>query len=357
MQGKALAARHHVQLVRSVGHLGRRVGHSRRVPHRRFQHRRRQRTARADRQEAARVRENNDMAQARLLVIYKVDVPGGIQSLATFRIENRSKDVFFDVSVPFVDSPYGADGGIERRTPDLVEAQNRLHEFIPTAELLMPYRSSTDHEAWFTLVTMHTSDWRGVKFAVEYTDSGGRRWRQSLGGSIQPIYTTEAIPVREADRFQPRQQIRRLSAVEAWRHGGRFAEGVIPPESDEDFLEALEVRTVVTWRRIELVGDPVATSSAETPGEVEVTVKFAPSGPPFWKDHFSNKLDEFGFRFTQGNSGGQGETQTLRCPEDMAARVNELLTEAIEYANDAFEGHELAAARRAIAARNAGRNQ
>jgi hypothetical protein len=30
------------------------------------------------------------MAHARLLVIYKVDLPGGIQSLANFRIENRS---------------------------------------------------------------------------------------------------------------------------------------------------------------------------------------------------------------------------------------------------------------------------
>lgn len=310
--------------------------------------------ARADRQEAARIRENNDMAQARLLVIYKVDMPGGIQSLATFRIENRSKDVFFDVSVPFVDSPHGAASGIERRTPHLVEAQNRLHEFIPTAELLMPYRSSTDHETWFTLVTVHTSDWRRIKFAVDYTDSGGRRWRQPLGGNIQPIYTTEAIPVREADRFQPRQQIRRLSNVEAWRSGGRFAKGVIPPEEDEEFLETLEVPTVVMWKRIELVGEPVVVLSKDTPGEAEVTVKFAPSGPPFWKDHFRNKLDEFGFRFTQGKSGGQGETQILRCPEDMADRVTELLIEAIQYANDQFEELELAAARRAIAARNAG---
>jgi hypothetical protein len=186
----------------------------------------------------------------------------------------------------------------------------------PTAELLMPYRSSTDHEAWFTLVTVHTSGWRGVKFAVEYTDSGGRRWRQPLGGSIQPIYTTEAIPVREAGRFQPRQQIRRMSPVEAWRAGGRFAEGVMPPELDEEFLEALQVPTVAMWKRIELVGEPVVASSEDTPGEVEVTVKFTPAGPPFWKDHFSNKLVEAGFRFTHGNSGGQGETQTLRCPED-----------------------------------------
>lgn len=310
--------------------------------------------ARVDRQDAASIRENNDMAQARLLVIYKVDIPGGIESLPSFRIENRSKDVFFDVSVPFVDSPHGSDGGYERRTPDLVASQNRLHEYIPTAELLMPYRNPTDHEAWFTLVTMHTTDWRGVKFAVEYTDAGGRRWRQRLGGGIEPIYTTEAIPVREADRFQPRQQIRRMSTVEAWRAGGRFAKDVIPPESDEDFLEVLEVSTVIRWKRIGLVGEPVVTSSEDTPSELEVTVKFAPAGPPFWKDHLSNKLDEFGFRFTHGNSGGQGETQVLRCPKDMAERVRELLVEAIEYANNRFEESELAAARRALASRRRG---
>lgn len=311
--------------------------------------------ARADRREAARIRENDDMAQARLLIVYKVEIPGGIQSLATFRIENRSKDVFFDVSVPFVDSPHGTDDGYERRTPDLVEAQNRLHEFIPTAQLLMPYRSSTDHEAWFTLVTVHTSDWQKVKFAVEYTDASGRRWRQPLGGRIEPIYTADAIHVREADRFQPPQQIRRLSTVEAWRAGGPFAQSVPPPVTDEEILETLEVRTVATWRPIELVGEPVVVSSEDTPGEVDVRVSFTPAGPPFWKDYLSNKLKQFGFRFTHGNSGGQGETQNLRCPADMAERVGELLADAIQYANDEFEGNELGAARRALAARNRNR--
>jgi hypothetical protein len=190
----------------------------------------------ADRQEAARIRENNDMAQARLLVIYKVEMPAGIESLATFRIENRSKDVFFDMSVPYVDSPDdGSDNGYERRTPDLVEAENRLHEFLPTAQLLTAYRSHTEHEAWFTQVTVHTADWRRIKFAVEYTDSGGLRWRQRLGGAIERIDTTEAIAVRGADRFQPPQQIRRLTAVEAWRAGGRFAEGVLPPRIGRGF--------------------------------------------------------------------------------------------------------------------------
>ncbi|MGV0646768.1 hypothetical protein ABQE44_25645 [Mycolicibacterium sp. XJ2546] len=311
--------------------------------------------AHADRQEAADIRKNNDMAQARLLAIYKVRMPEGIESLATFRIENRSKDVFFDVSVPFVDSPYGSDGRLERRTPDLVEAENRLHEYIPTSVMLTPYRDSTDHEAWFTLVTVHTADWQGIQFAVEYTDSSGLRWRQRLGGAIERIETTEAIAVREADRFQPRQQIRRMSWAETWRMGGKRAKTLMPPETDEEFLEILEVSTVTRWEPIELVGEPVVRSGEDTPGEVEVTVKFKPKGPPFWKDHFRKKLDENGFGFTQGNSGGQGETQVFRCSEAVAARAGELLSEAIEYANGEFEERELAFARRALEARQSRR--
>lgn len=205
--------------------------------------------ARADRHEAARIRENNAMAQARLLVIFKVE-PDSIQSLASFRIENRSKDLFFDVTVPFVDSPDRSQAGYERRTADLVAAENRLHEFIPSGEMLTPYRSSTEHEAWFTLVTVHTADWRGIKFAVEYTDAGGRRWRQHLGGKVEPVFITDAIAVREADRFQPRQQIRRMSDVELRRLGGRFSSHLPPLETDEEFLEVLGPRAVVHWRCI-----------------------------------------------------------------------------------------------------------
>ncbi len=310
--------------------------------------------AHADRAEAAQVRQNNDMAQARLLVIYKVEMPGGISSLATFRIENRSKDVFFDVSVPFVDSPYGPDGNYERRTHDLVESEDRLHEFMPIAELLTAYRNQNEHEAWFTLVTVHTSDWRGIKFAVEYTDSGGRRWRQHLGGGIEPIYTAEAIPIREADRFQPPQQIRRMTNVEAWRAGAAFSRSRPPLEDPEELLEVLGVAAVASWRRIELVEDPVVGRVDDTSGEVEVQVAFSPAGPPFWENHFREKLAEYGFRITNGRSDSQGEKQTLRCPKELSERVGGLLAEAIEHANSHFEEHELAAARRALDGRRRG---
>jgi hypothetical protein len=87
------------------------------------------------------------MAQARLLTIYKVEGEHSISSLPSYRIENRSKDLLFDVTVPCVDSPNGLDAEVERRTADLVAQDNRFHEFIPTAEQLTPYRDHIDYEA------------------------------------------------------------------------------------------------------------------------------------------------------------------------------------------------------------------
>lgn len=256
--------------------------------------------ARSDRREAARIRDDNDMAQARLLVIYKIESEHSIESLATYRVENRSKDFFFDVTVPFVDSPDDSAAGFERRTADLVARENRLHEYIPTAELLTPYRVHNEHEVWFTLVTVHTHDATGIKFAVEYTDAGGRRWCQQLGGQIERVLTTEAVPVRASDRFQPRQQIRRLSKVEAWRHG--FTRNLDPLQTDEEFLEVIEPINVVHWKRVERVGD-IALEPGDDGSESgyrAMTVMFRPSAPPFWAGHFRRKLDESGLRYSGG---------------------------------------------------------
>jgi hypothetical protein len=109
--------------------------------------------------------------------------------------------------VPYVDSPSGSDAGVERRAADLVARENRRHEFIPTTEELTPCRDHTEHEAWFTLVTVHTHDASGIEFTVEYTDAGGRRWRQELGGGLRRVHTAAAVPVRPPDRFQPPQSI------------------------------------------------------------------------------------------------------------------------------------------------------
>src|SRR3954454_1179840 len=53
--------------------------------------------ARVDRQVGADIRADDEMAQARLLTVYKVDIPGAFPELATFRIENRSQQCVFDV--------------------------------------------------------------------------------------------------------------------------------------------------------------------------------------------------------------------------------------------------------------------
>nr|WP_279164325.1 hypothetical protein [Rhodococcus erythropolis] len=307
--------------------------------------------SRFDRRQAAKIREDDDMAQARLLTIYKVEDEHSISSLPTYRIENRSKDLFFDVTVPYVDSPNGdADNKIERRTAGLVAQDNRLHEFIPTAEQLTPYRDHTDHEAWFTLVTVHTVDASGIKFAVEYTDAGGRRWSQELGGVINRVHTVQAVPVRPPDRFQPRQQIRRLSNVEAWRSG--FTNGLSPLETDEEFLEVIEVSNVARWKRIERIEDIVVEpgDDDEQTENLKVSVTFSPKAPPFWGDHFHGKLAESGLQYS---GGGSQYTQTDKfcCPPQVETRLGDLIDAAIQYANDRFEENELAAARRALDAR------
>jgi hypothetical protein len=307
--------------------------------------------ARFDRREAARIREDNEMAQARLLVVYKVEGTQSISSLATYRIENRSKDLFFDVSVPFVDSPDGSQAGFERRTAELVAQDSRLHEFIPTAELLTAHRDLNQHEAWFTLVTVHTHDATGITFAVEYTDAGGRRWRQHLGGQIERVLTTAAIPVREPDRFQPLQQIRRLSNVESWRLGRSFAQNVERPQTDDDFLETIEAFKVMHWKPIERVNDIAMEHSGkgEQRAETSVAVTFKPSAPPFWADHFRDKLAESGLCYGGGSADGRSQTDSFRCtPAVAAAASNELIDAAITYANDRFEQNELSAARRAL---------
>jgi hypothetical protein len=195
-----------------------------------------------------------------------------------------------------------------------------------------------------------------VKFGVEYTDASGRRWRQHYGGKVEPIFTTEAIPVREADRFQPPQQIRRISDLEARRLGGQFARHLPPLENDDEIFEVLGSRVVATWRPIERVGQPAVRPQSDRPGEVSIKIGFAPAGPPFWRDYFTDKLKENGFSQYKGHTrGGEYQSITLRCPQDHTANVGALVDEAIDYANRQFEANELAAAQRALARRQPGR--
>ena len=312
--------------------------------------------SRLDRKEAAEIRADDDMAQARLLTIYKVEAEDSISSLATYRIENRSKDVFFDVTVPFVDSPNGSERKIERRTAEMVAQSNRLHEYIPSSDQLAPYRNQTEDEVWFTLVTVHTTDASGISFSVEYTDASGRRWSQMLGGQITRTTIDKAVPVRRPDRYQPRQQIRRLSDVEAWRMGGVATRNLEPLQTDAQFLEVIEVRTVREWQRIERIRDvEVRPDDTVRPPQGNIAVvEFRPKAPPFWGDYFHEKLAESGLRY---GGGGSERTQTdkFRLPPENNVDVDELtevIDAAIAFANDTFEQNELAAARRALDARS-----
>ncbi|MDI9928684.1 hypothetical protein [Rhodococcus sp. IEGM 1341] len=309
---------------------------------------------RFDRREAGRLRQDDEMAQARLLTIYKVEGELSLESLPTYRIENRSKDTFFDVSVPFVEAPNGADGEVEHRTAELVAKDNRLHEFIPSGEELTPYRDHTEDHLWFTLVTVHTTGADGVQFVVEYTDASGRRWRQKLGGAIERITTSEAVKIRTPDRFQPPQQVRRMTNLEAQRHG--FTRGLKPLQTDAEFLEVLEARTVRTWKRIERVSDVrVVPNDFDVSSEGLIAeVTYRPAPPPFWTDHFHAKLAESDLH--RGSSNSQYDrTDKFRLSPGTdidAAFIAEIVDVALEYANDSFEQHELAAARRALEARS-----
>lgn len=312
--------------------------------------------ARLDRRQSAQLREDDEMAQARLLSIYKVEDENSVSTLPTYRIENRSKDLFFDVTVPYVDAPYVEGEGLERRTADKVARDNRLHEFIPTGEELTPYRENTDHEAWFTLVTVHTIDASRIRFAVDYTDASGRRWSQALGGRIVRVPTTDAVAVRPPDRFQPPQQIRKMTDLELWRSGGMFTKGLAPLETDEQFLEVIEVRNVRNWKRIERVGDvEIRPNDFDIPPEgLIAVVTFQPAAPPFWADYFFEELASAGL---SSGSGSRQHTQTekFRLSPDAntdADHVTELIDTALDHANRAFEQNELAAARRALQARS-----
>ncbi|NCL73790.1 hypothetical protein AIIKEEIJ_01227 [Rhodococcus sp. YH1] len=309
--------------------------------------------SRFDRRQDAEIREDDLMGQARLLSIYKVDDKGWLSTLPTYRIDNWSKDWFFDVTVPYVDAR-NAEGHIERRTADLAEKEIRYAEHIPSGEQLTPHRDNSDDEAWFTLVRVHATNAKSIDFAVEYTDASGRRWRQSLGGKIERIPMTKAVPIRRPDRFQPRPPIKKLSGVEAWRSGitqGGITDGLPPLESDEDFLEVIGVSNVQRWKRIERIDEIKFERGGELSSDLEVSVTFGPAAPPFWLIHFRNKLAESGLRYGGGRSY-YVQTDRFLCSRDIdTAGLNEVIDAAIQFANDRFEENELAAARRALESR------
>jgi hypothetical protein len=101
-------------------------------------------------------------------------------------------------------------------------------------------------------------------------------------------------------------------------------------------------RVVATWTGIKRVNRPVAQSESDNPGEMSVEVAYEPAGPPFWKDYFTAKLKENGFREYKGYArGNEYQSITLRCPEDQVANAGALVDEAIDYANRQFRGKRI----------------
>lgn len=310
--------------------------------------------ARVDRQTAADIRGDDEMAQARMLTVFRVSIPGALSGLNTFRVENRSKEYFFDVHVPFIEYLNSSGDGIERRTPELVMAESRLHEWLPRGDLLTPYLSATDAERWFTEVVVHTTNWREAKFCVEYTDAAGRRWRQHYGGPVERVLTNEPILVRDADRFQAPYQARVLTEEEK-KQLGIFDGGSLT--DDDDFLEAVGPALVSTWSRVERVGRPRIRPYPHSDQNLRsVQIAYTPPPPPFWNEYFSKGIQGLskagGLNFSSG--GGRSiNTVTIRCGESDIPQAISSVDDAIERANDQFEANELAAARRAIAKRAA----
>lgn len=309
--------------------------------------------ARVDRHVAATIRADDEMAQARLLAIYKVDIPGAFQGLATFRIENRSQHFVFDVRVPFADTPSDTGAPPVRRTPDKVESEGLLHEYLPRGETLTPYMQSTSHEGWFTEMTLHTRQWQHVSFVVEYTDGSGLRWRQHFGGGIERVLTDQAPRVKPADRFQSGYQITPITDDKARRLGGRFAAHLPPLESDEDFLEAIGPTVAKTWRRATHDHAPDIRPSSTRAGGVRIEMPYKPAAPPWWDEHLKRRLREHGFGDFVMRSVGEHASVAVECSEDAAAESISAIHDAIEFANDQFEATELAAAQRAMEQRAA----
>jgi hypothetical protein len=97
--------------------------------------------------------------------------------------------------------------------------------------------------------------WGGIKFAVQYTDAAGRQWKQHYGGKIERVLTTDPVPVRKADRFQPVPQVRRITAEEVRVFDGQLGLPFLDQEYDADAdIQANAQSIVAKWEPVRRVG-------------------------------------------------------------------------------------------------------
>lgn len=304
------------------------------------------------REEAARIRETEDRAQARLLIIYEVHMPNQPGSYRFFRIDNRSKDLFFDVTVPSVERYLGSGTETSLLTREAFTGPGTVTlEYLPQGELLTPYRTNTADEGWYTEVRVYTNPETPVQFAVHYTDAAGRPWKQHYGGEIERMTTTDAVRgPRKADSVQPYSQVRLVSEEEAAQFmGGQFG-GDVPAEVHEAGLEIVAPEIVATWARVTRIGKLNVSPIDGEPGWIHLSIAFAPLAPSPWNGYFREKITEAGFRSysTEIHGGINAGGITVQAPEGDIARVVSAVDGAVDYANDEFEERDLRAARQAL---------
>ncbi|GAB2682775.1 hypothetical protein [Nocardia goodfellowii] len=135
--------------------------------------------ARDDRRAAADTAAADAMAQARLLTIRQTETTYVPLTMAMFWLENRSKESFFDVEIPYVDRVH--DGKQERVVgPRYGSSIGRIRSY----DWLAPYRSEAKNSQWSFEIRVVTDERQPVTFVVNYTDSAGRAWQQHSNGEL-----------------------------------------------------------------------------------------------------------------------------------------------------------------------------
>lgn len=309
--------------------------------------------AHKDRAEAAAVRENQDMAQARLLVVHQVDMPRLPQSFRFFRIDNRSNDWFFDVTVPFAER-HNEGEEMSLLTKDAFTGPGTVTmEFLPEEVFLSPYRTEDEHDTWNTEVRVYAAPGSPIRFSVYYTDAKGLRWKQSLDGKIERVLSATAVPApRRADSEQPFSQIRTLTPEEAKasRTGGPDV-----PDFDDEADNAAEIeavgRVIVnSWTPVIRIGAPIIRPDFAEPELLSIEIGYTPEAPQPWYAYFKEGLRAVRISSNQSRSQGPIQAAIFKAADKSdVPHVVEGFDAAIRSANERFETEDIARIREHLA--------
>lgn len=300
--------------------------------------------SREDRYQASRIQESKDVAQARLLTVYQVDMPDQPSSMRFFRIDNRSNDRFFDVSVNEV---IRSKEGVEQGRLDSSSARNTL-QFLPHAELLTAYRTQDANASWFTEVRIYAAPDEDVQFSVDYTDAAGNQWKQQIDGRIERVITKQAVPQspRKADFVQPHSQIRILTDQEAKEMGLAGSLQRQLTGEDDTLLDDGEIELssgqLAAWLRVGRIGTPRAV--AASPDQIILEIPYGPKPPAWhpWTRYFRDALKRNGLadKAIQFHSQGDVEEVRLQVPLTELESTIETVSRTIDLANAEFEARE-----------------